>query len=113
MLVMSNNLSVNPTMMNSWLKDNLTTPTIQEQLIAAGYDTNTIADLLKNFIQLKRKKRQGIGFIYMSIGAFLGFVSCTLTIINPIPSLYNIILYGLTSVAISLIFVGLYFVFED
>ena len=110
---MSNNLSVNTTMINSWLKDNLTTPAVQEQLTTAGYDANTIADLMKNFVQLKRKKRQSIGFVYMIIGAFLGFISCTLTIINPIPSLYNIILYGLTSVAISSIFVGLYFVFED
>ena len=110
---MTNDISIGTTMVNSWLKDNLSTSTIQEQLIAKGYDANTIADLLKIFIQLKRKKRQNIGFIYMSIGAFLGFVSCTLTITNPFPYLYNIILYGLTSIAISLIFVGLYFVFED
>jgi hypothetical protein len=33
-------------------------------------------------------------------------------VLNPIPALYEIILYGLTSVAIILIMAGLYFLFE-
>jgi hypothetical protein len=49
----------------------------------------------------------------MGIGAFLGFISCVCTIINAVPALYNAILYGLTAIAITIIFVGLYFVFED
>jgi hypothetical protein len=49
----------------------------------------------------------------MGSGAFLGFLSCVLTLINPVPELYNLILYGLTSIAIIIIVLGLYLVFEE
>ena len=52
------------------------------------------------------------GFICLGIGAMTGFISCVLTLTNPVPELYNVILYGLTSVAVTIIFIGLYFVFE-
>jgi hypothetical protein len=48
----------------------------------------------------------------MGLGAFLGFISCVLSLTNPIPELYNVILFGLTSVAILIIVVGMYFLFE-
>jgi hypothetical protein len=35
-----------------------------------------------------------------------------LTVINPVPALYYYILYGLTSISITIIFIGLYLVFE-
>jgi hypothetical protein len=48
----------------------------------------------------------------MALGAFLGFLSCVLTLANPIPELHNLILFGFTSVGILIIMVGMYFVFE-
>ena len=51
-------------------------------------------------------------FVFLAVGAVMGFISCLLTIINPVPSLYGVILYGLTSVAIILIMMGLYYLFE-
>lgn len=56
--------------------------------------------------------RQTKGFICLAAGAFLGFISCVITLINPIPELYNLVLYGLTSIAVIIIFIGLYLVFE-
>ncbi|MFZ7113883.1 MAG: hypothetical protein ACO1G9_00795 [Bacteroidota bacterium] len=56
--------------------------------------------------------RQKRGFSFTATGAVLGFISCVLSLTNPVPELYYIILYGLTSIAILLIFVGLYFIFE-
>ncbi|MBK6399866.1 MAG: hypothetical protein IPF75_16835 [Bacteroidetes bacterium] len=56
--------------------------------------------------------RQKRGFTFAATGAVLGFVSCVLSQTNPVPELYHIILYGLTSIAILLIFAGLYFIFE-
>jgi len=52
------------------------------------------------------------GFLFAGLGAVIGFISCLLSIINPVPELYNVILFGLTSVAILLICLGLYFLFE-
>ncbi len=60
--------------------------------------------------QLKRRGKTGLNCLF--IGAFLGFLSCILSITNPIPDLYYHILYGLTSIAITIIFVGLYCIFE-
>ncbi|KYP16304.1 hypothetical protein [Flavihumibacter sp. CACIAM 22H1] len=57
-------------------------------------------------------KRQFAGFLLMGIGAFIGFISCVLSLLNPIPELYNLILYGLTSVAIVVALIGLYLVLE-
>lgn len=57
-------------------------------------------------------KKQFNGFFCMGLGAFLGFISCVLSLTNPIPELYNVILYGLTSIAILIIVVGMYFLFE-
>ncbi|HRI40258.1 MAG: hypothetical protein KBA16_09495 [Bacteroidia bacterium] len=62
--------------------------------------------------RLKRAKQQNLGFILAGIGAVLGFISCVLTLWNPIPSIYDLVLYGLTSIAILVIFAGLYLIFE-
>jgi len=59
-----------------------------------------------------RKRRQHNGFILTAAGALLGFISCVLALINPVPELYEVILYGATSVSILLVFTGLYLVFE-
>ncbi len=67
---------------------------------------------MKETIPEDHSIRQRRGFTLAGAGAVLGFISCVLTIINPIPELYYIILYGLTSIAILLIFAGLYFIFE-
>lgn len=83
--------------------------------MAGRPDQETITNIAHHPEELKRAKnakKQFTGFICLGTGAFLGFISCVLTLTNPIPELFNIILYGLTSVAILIICAGLYFVFE-
>lgn len=83
--------------------------------MAGRPDQETITNFAHHPEELKRvknAKKQFTGFICLGTGAFLGFISCVLTLTNPIPELFNIILYGLTSVAILIICAGLYFVFE-
>lgn len=67
-------------------------------------------------LKLSRKdriaKRQTTGFVYMVVGAFLGFLSCVFTITNLFPGATGFVLYGLTSIAVLLVVAGLYFVFE-
>lgn len=80
------------------------------------YNSNAAASKLTDQ-ELAAKKalnaaRQSKGIKLMISGAILGFISCVLTMTNPIPELYGIILYGLTSVAICIICMGMYFVFE-
>jgi hypothetical protein len=104
--------TVNANTIRQWVAERLDAQKIQEELHAAGCDDVTIAAHLKEFKRLKYAKRQFTGFIYLGLGAFLGFISCLLTMINPVPELYNWILYGLTSIAMCILFIGLYYVFE-
>ena len=56
--------------------------------------------------------RKQNAFICISIGAFIGFLSCVLAITNPLPNLFNFFLYGLTMLAICIILPGFYLLFE-
>lgn len=94
------------------IQDKLSLEAVEAKLFAEGHDEVSIALLLREFKKLSNAKRQSKGFVLMAIGAFLGLMSCLLTIINPIPALYNVILFGMTSIAIGIAFVGMYFVFE-
>ena len=100
------------TAIQKWIDENKSVDNILEELSASGLDEETISQYLREFRKLKYGNRQFTGFICLGLGAFLGFISCVLTIMNPVPELYNVILYGLTSVAIAIIIFGLYFVFQ-
>lgn len=95
-----------------WLTDKLDTDTIREQLQQKGLTEEEISHSLQAFKKARYARRQFAGFIYLGVGAFLGFISCVLTLVNPIPALYDYILYGLTSIAVTLMIVGLYQLFE-
>ena len=104
--------SVNAGMLQQWIADKLDTEKVKEQLASMGYDEETASLHLKEFRKLRYGKRQFAGFVCLAIGAFTGFISCVLTLINPVPELYNWILYGLTSVAVLVIVLGLYYLLE-
>lgn len=105
--------TVDPTLLQQWFMEKMKPEAIEESLKARGLDQESIVQHLKEYRKLCCAKRQFNGFVLLGAGAFLGFVSCLLSVVNPIPSLYYAILYGLTSVALALIFWGLYLVFED
>lgn len=109
---MSTSATVDSTMLEQWLAQKLSADQIQQQLSSMGYDESSISHHLDAFKKLRNEKRRWNGFLCMGLGALIGFISCVLSLINPIPELYYITLYGLTSVAIIVVFLGLYFVFE-
>ncbi|MBL0358632.1 MAG: hypothetical protein IPP72_18000 [Chitinophagaceae bacterium] len=109
---MSYTATVDAATIQQWINAKLEPQAIEQELLVKGFDASAIASHLKEYRRLKNAKKQFTGFVCMAIGAFLGFISCVLTILNPVPELYNIILFGLTSLAILIIFLGLYFVFE-
>ncbi len=98
--------------MQQWIANKMEPATIELELRSKGLDADAIRTYLREYRKLKNAKKQFTGFVLMAVGAFMGFVSCVLTIVNPIPELYNIILFGLTSLAILVICAGMYFVFE-
>jgi hypothetical protein len=109
---MSYTTTVSPSSINQWLAEKLDPQQLRQKLLSQGWEEEKIADHINAFKKAKYAKRQSAGFIYLGIGALLGFVSCVLTMVNPVPELYDAILYGLTSVAMIFLFAGLYFLFE-
>ena len=109
---MSNAASINEETIQQWMVSKRTAEHIEAELLENGVDSETISTYLSAFKRLRNTKRQNTGFMYMGIGAVLGFISCVLTLANLIPGLFHVILYGLTSAAILFIMLGLYFVME-
>ncbi|HMU71880.1 MAG TPA: hypothetical protein PKD93_04040 [Ferruginibacter sp.] len=103
---------VNTVVIQQWIAEQLDIQRVKEKLAALGYDEETTRLHLAEFKKIKYGKRQFAGFVYLAIGAVLGFISCILTVFNPVPELYNWILFGLTSVAVLIIFLGLYYLLE-
>lgn len=89
-----------------------TSETIKAALLAKGIDETLADEAIEAFKKEHHAKQLHKGFVFMGIGAFLGFISCVLSILNPFPEFYNLILYGLTSFSIVVAFYGLYCVFE-
>jgi hypothetical protein len=105
-------ITVDKVILEQWATQKLEPDTITGMLRERGVDPDSITSHLKAYKQLRNAKKQFSGFVCMALGAFLGFVSCVLTLANPFPELYSLILFGLTSLAILIIVVGMYLVFE-
>jgi hypothetical protein len=111
-IAMTYTTEVSPATIQQWLADKFNTTKIEQELTVKGCDAATIEAYINAFKKARNAKRQVMGFTCLGIGGFLGFISCILTIINPIPEWYNLILYGLTSVAVLVVFAGLYYLLE-
>lgn len=109
---MSYTSSVDFSKIHQWIMNKTDLQTITQELTSLGYDEHDIASSIKEFKRQKYAKRQLKGFIWLGIGGFLGFIACVLCMINPFPGLYNAILYGLTSLAVVMLFAGLYYLLE-
>ena len=109
---MSYNASINPSIIKDWVTNNLSLESVEVELKQKGLQADDVTHYIKEFKKQRNAKKQFKGFVLMSIGAFLGFLSCVLTILQVFPEWYSLVLYGITFVGVSIIFVGLYFVFE-
>jgi len=95
-----------------WIIARFTVQKIEQQLQTKGLDPETISLYLKEFNKQRFAIRRSKGFVFATSGAVLGFVGCILAILNPLPEIYYLGLYGFTSIAAILILAGLYFLFE-
>ena len=101
---MANVIYVNKSTLQQWVDEKRDIELIKKNLLADGFDDETIEAHIKEFTKLKYGKRQFSGFIVLALGTTLGFLSCLLSVLNPVPELYYWFLYGLTSVALILFF---------
>ena len=109
---MSRTSSIDQKIIQQWLIAKLDYKVAEKEMLEKGLDRDAISTNLKEYKHLRNANKQFAGFICMGLGAFLGFISCVLSIINPVPELYSLFLFGLTSIAILVIVYGLYLVFE-
>lgn len=109
---MNQMIAANDDKIRQWLENNTKPDSVRSELLSQGFDNEMAEAYVKAYMKFKNAKRQRAGFILLASGAVIGFISCVLTILNPFPSLYEIILYGLTSLSVLIIFAGLYLVFE-
>ncbi|QQR97089.1 MAG: hypothetical protein IPK18_09320 [Sphingobacteriales bacterium] len=86
---------------------------LQDLMQYKKVNENEAKEILSTYKKSKIEKRQTLGFIAAGIGAFLCMLSCILTLIGVLPEMRGLILYGFTSLGITVIVLGLYLIFED
>jgi len=84
----------------------------ERELTRLGVDTGQIAAYQAAIKKLRYERRRTTGFLCMAAGALLGFISCVLSVAHAMPHMFDFILYGLTSIAVCIVLLGLYYVFE-
>lgn len=95
------------------LKDqNISDDNLHEELLKKGYLLDEVQDIVKLYKKYKSDRRLQNGFTMIGIGAFLGLVSCIFTILGILPEMRDFILYGLTTIGITIAFGGCYYIFE-
>ena len=109
---MSATIQLDHSLISQWILEKLQPAAAQEQLTASGVEPIVAEAYIREFKRIRNSRRQRKGLVWTSIGAFLGFISCLLSIFNPVPSMYDLFLYGFISLAITFICVGLYYIFE-
>ncbi len=105
-------VAINSFNVKEWVTLNLNPRDIESDLLQKGLDEDLIIEVLKEYKRQCNAKKQFKGFVLMAIGAFIGFLSCVLTLTEAFPQWYGFILYGLTFIGVTIAFIGLYFVFE-
>ncbi|HNP24776.1 MAG TPA: hypothetical protein PKM63_05790 [Panacibacter sp.] len=108
----SNTTAVDTASLRQWFAAKLTPQALEAELTSKGLDAEAIINHVKAYKKLRNAKRQNTGFMTLGIGAVLGFIGCVMALINPIPELHDFFLYGVTMVAVVVIFIGFYFIFE-
>lgn len=104
--------NIDATLMHEWVAAKLDPDAVEKKLQEKGFTADEVKMYLKEFRKVRNARRLSAGMVYITIGSVVGCISTFLSIFNPIPELYYYILYGLTSVAVLILFWGLYFIFE-
>lgn len=89
-----------------WLAAGFTNKQIDDELSAIGIEEAHRPAMLKEITRLRNAQKTTKGLIYILIGAVLCLASCVMTLMLP-QSNTTIVLYGLTSIGIITVFIGL------
>ncbi len=108
----SENRIVEDSRIKYWIAVHIPLNEIEKELADAGFTEDEIAASIRTYKKIKNAGKHSIGITCVIIGAVMGFLSCLLAILNPVPAMFHVFLYGITPVAILVLFVGLYLLFE-
>lgn len=95
-----------------WRQLKMSKSQILEELKNRGSSADEITSVLDGYCRYCVDKRNTRGWLLMGVGGFLGLVSCVLTMLDPLPDLRGVFIYGTTSVAVTMAFYGCYLVME-
>jgi len=109
---MTDTVLVSQAVFQQWLTDKLKPEAVKQELVSGGFEEEAVKVNLKEYKRLLNSRKNFTGFIYMGLGSFIGFISCLLAILNPFSQWHDFFLFGLTSIAVLIVFAGLYLVFE-
>jgi hypothetical protein len=105
-------ITIDETICQELLSAGLTPEAVKTALESKGIQTENISIYLEAIKKMRCAKKRSNGFICMALGAFLGFMSCVLTITHALPDMFDFIFYGLTTLAVCIVVFGMYCVFE-
>ncbi len=85
---------------------------IEHNLVATGYEPISVREKLHELIKMRAEKKRLQGLTFIAIGAIICLLSFGLTITSSFAQDYfHLVLIGLTSVGILLVFAGLVMIF--
>jgi len=95
-----------------WQHDKISKSRVFEALANQGLSSEEINSVWQNYSRFRIEHRNTRGWLWMGIGGFAGLISCVLTMLEPLPVLRGVFMYGLTSVAVAMALYGCYLVME-
>ncbi len=95
-----------------WQQRRISKSQILEELKALQLPPDQINSVWEDYTRYRMARRSSQGWLWMFVGGFLGLVSCVLTMLEPMPVLRGVFMYGLTSIAITMALYGCYLVME-
>lgn len=94
-----------------WLQLGLGLKEIERKLADMGMEEGSIPTMMKEITKLRNARKTTKGLVFILVGAALCLVSCIITLAMP-QSDTKLVLYGLTSLGIILVFIGLMHIFN-
>lgn len=104
--------NVSSRLIETWIRQNIDQDSLVLNLRKEGKDETSIQMHIEAYKKALNERRQFNAFLLLGIGAFLGFIGCVLSLINPFPDYYFWILYGSTGLAACFIVAGFYVLLE-
>lgn len=93
-----------------WLQKGLSDAQIKAELLQLGIEERNIPEMLKEVVKMRRSRNTTNGLVFILAGAMLCLISCIYTLTSSSPDT-GLMLYGLTSLGIVVVFIGLVKIF--